>query len=93
MSREVIDELIDYLAESEKENFPEILESIIEYGFLDDTSLPTVLQLEMDDVDDLLSSSESLTTKEWKTHKAKLTGFLKRERKSYDTLYYRAPKQ
>lgn len=88
MSREVIEEIVENLSESEKEDFPEILESIIEYGFLDDTTLPTLLDLEMDDVDNLLCSSEDLTDKAWKSHKAKLVKFLKKESKKYERLYY-----
>lgn len=90
MSREILDDLVEELGYSEKDEFPKYLEQILYYGFLEDTALATLLETELDDLDELLSSSEHLTLKEWKSYRSKIVRYLKKERKKYETLYYRS---
>lgn len=90
MSQEILDDLIDELAESEQEELPSILEKVLYFNFLDDTQLSTLLDLDLTDIDELLTSAEHLTVKEWKLYRKRILASLKKERKRYERLYYKS---
>lgn len=71
---------------------PSQLIDIIEYGFADENDLCSVLEVDDSELDELLSTSESLTHKQFKKIVSKLVSFLKAERKNYERLYYRDQK-
>ena len=89
MSREVLDDFADELSESSQEDFPKFVEQVLFYGFIEDTDLAELLDIDLNDIDDLLSSAEHLTTKEWKTYRSRILAYVKKERKKYETLYYK----
>lgn len=88
MSREVLDEIIENIEIGEMESFPDILESIFEYGFADENDLCKLFDIESSDLDDLVSTSDHLTESLHRTYSRSLIKYLKKARKSYDTLYY-----
>ena len=88
MAQEILDELIEWLPDSEQDDFPKILEQVIYFNFIEDTTLSELLDIELDDLDELLSSSEHLTPKVWKGYRNKVLSYLKKERKRYERLYY-----
>lgn len=90
MSKELIDEFIDLITESEQDDFPSILNELMRYGFIDDIQLAELLELDLEDLDDLLDSADHLTDKEWKAYCNKLKKYLTKEKAKYARLYYRA---
>ena len=93
MSKELIDDILDRIAESEQEEFPEIVEDILSYGFIEDVVLGELFDMELDDLDSLLRDAEFLTHKQWKSYCSKLKSYLNKEKKKYTRLYYREPAQ
>lgn len=88
MSRELIDEVLDTISISNADNFSEILETVVEYGFADENDLCDVLDIDETTLDELVSGSDELTTKEWRNYKSRLSRYLKGERKKYERLYF-----
>lgn len=67
---------------------PEIIESMVEYGFADENKLCELLDVDDSELDELVTSSDHITKKTYKTYTASLTSYLKRIRKNYERLYY-----
>jgi hypothetical protein len=89
VSREVIDELMETLKTSRIDDFADILESVVEYGFAAEVDLCKAFEVESSDLDGLVSGSENLTDKQWKKYSTALYRYLKRIRGSYERLYYK----
>lgn len=88
MSKEIADDFIDQINESRQEDFAGILEAVVYYGFIDDLGLAKLFDVDLDDIDELLTSCEHLTTKEWKSYAVKLRNYMKREKAKYERMYY-----
>lgn len=76
------------IIESDKENLPEIIESMVEYGFADENSLCETLDIDDSELDALVSSSDHISVKQFNTYAKSLVAYLKRIRKNYERLYY-----
>lgn len=88
MSLELLDDLIDSLREHSKSEFPEILDNLLSYGFIEDTDLAELLEIDFDDLDILMTDTSDLKITVWTTYRKKLIRHLKNEKKQYEHLYY-----
>lgn len=93
MSRELIDEIIDNITESEQDDFGDLLETVIEYGFADENALCSIFDMDSSELDELVSGSESLTEKQWTKYCLLLSKYLRKIRKNYERLYFSAKRK
>lgn len=89
MNKEIIDEIIEDLQVAENKDLAEILEKCVSYGFLDENSMSKMFDVDLTDVDDLISDTSELTKLQFSTYRKLVIKYLSRERKKYSRLYYK----
>lgn len=77
---------------SGKVDFGELVSSVREYGFIDDTDLADLFKIDMSDLEELIDYSEDVSDTKWLKYRSKLYNFLKREKAKYQTIYYNQDK-
>lgn len=92
MSKEVIDELITYMGECDKSELSEYIEEMLVLSLIEDTDLAELLDIEIEDLDELISGDVELTDKKFRTYKNRLVNFLKKEKRYYERVYYKEKK-
>jgi hypothetical protein len=89
MSFELINDLVEAIKTSPKSEFASILQEVIDNSFIEDVELCKLFKIEMEDLEELVEDSSSLTKEEWSFMAGKLVTRLKREIRAYQALYYR----
>lgn len=78
---------MENIKESEIDDFSDILETTVEYGFADGDILCELFQVDAATLDELVSGSDTLTVKDWKIYCKQLLKYLKKQRPNYERLY------
>jgi hypothetical protein len=61
--------------------------SVVEYGVCDGEILCELFQVDAATLDELVSGSDTLTVKDWRTYSKLLLKYLKKQRPNYERLY------
>ena len=89
MSIEIITDLMAKIKSSHKAEFSEILDECFEYSLIEDTTLATLFEMDISDLEELMTDSSSLSKTDWNKYANKLYKYLKKESASYSILYYK----